>query len=63
MLYEAQVAVSEQFSQVCLVHLFFPCDRVVIFIPFVLTLEQAVIYKGLCSHEVSPLTSPLVLLD
>lgn len=23
-LYEAQVAVSEQFSQVCLVHLFFP---------------------------------------
>ncbi|CAF93850.1 unnamed protein product [Tetraodon nigroviridis] len=28
--------------------------QAVIFIPFVLTLEQKVIYKGLSSHEVSP---------
>lgn len=58
-LYQARAAVSEQFSQVCLLHLFFACDRAVIFIPFVLTLEQEVIYKGLCSHEVSP--SPLLV--
>lgn len=32
-------------------------DGGVIFIPFVLTLEQEVIYKGLCSHEVSPCLS------
>lgn len=56
---EARAAVSEQFSHVCLVHLFFSCDRVVIFIRFVLTLELEVIYKGLCSHEMPP--SPLRL--
>lgn len=57
--YEAWAAASEQFSQVCPVHLFSSCDRAVIFIPFVLTSEQEVIYKGLCSHEVSP--SPLLM--
>lgn len=57
--YEARAAASEQFSQVCPVHLFSTCDRAVIFIPFVLTSEQEVIYKGPCSHEVSP--SPLLM--
>lgn len=52
---EAQAAMSEQFSHVCLLHPFFFGDRTVIFIPFVLTSEQEVIYKGLSSHEVSPL--------
>lgn len=63
LLYEAVAAVSEQFSQVWLVHLFFSSDRAVILILCVLTLEQEVIYKGPVLTLGVFHTSPAVLVD